>query len=122
MLFQRFVFSQHQQSQTSVQYGFRRDVHIGFAVPFYAEDVDTVFSADVQLADAAALPILRHGNLDNGVLLVQLNVAENMVGGIADGRPLRQLLFRVRHRVRAVSQQKLCPAPRGILHSLPPVP
>lgn len=79
-----------------------------FAVPFYAEDVDTVFSADVQFADAAALPILRHGNLDNGVLLVQLNVAENMVGGIADGRPLRQLFFRVRHRVRTVSQQKLC--------------
>ena len=40
------------------------------------------------------------------MLLVQLNVAENMVGGIADGRPLRQLLFRVGDRVRAVAQQK----------------
>ena len=42
------------------------------------------------------------------MLLVQLNVAENMVGGIADGRPLRQLLFRVCHRVRTVAQQKFC--------------
>ena len=27
--------------------------------------------------------------LDDGVLLVQLNVAENMVGGVADCRPKR---------------------------------
>ena len=29
-----------------------------------------------------------------------------MVGGIADGRPLRQLLFRVGNRVRTVAQQE----------------
>ena len=102
------IFSQHQQCQISVQHGFRRDVHIGFAVPLYAEDVDAVFSADVQLADAVPLPVLRYGDLNDGVLFVQLDVAKNMVGGVADGRPLRQLLFRVGNRVRAVSQQKLC--------------
>ena len=49
------------------------------------------------------------------MLLIQLNVAENMVGGIADGRPLRQLLFRVGDRVRAVAQQQLgMHVPRGL--------
>ena len=33
----------------------------------------------VQLADAVPTPVLRHGDLDDGVLLVQLNVAEDMV-------------------------------------------
>ena len=54
------------------------------------------------------LPAVRHSDLDDGVLLVQLYVAEDVVGGVADGRPLRQLFFRVCHRVRAVAQQKFC--------------
>ena len=54
------------------------------------------------------LPAVRDGDLDNGVLLVQLYVIEDVVGGVPDGRPLRQLLFRVCHRVRAVAQQKFC--------------
>ena len=43
----------------------------------------------VQLADAVPTPVLRHGDLDDGVLLVQLNVTEDMVGGVADRRPKR---------------------------------
>ena len=54
------------------------------------------------------LPAFRHSDLDDGVLLVQLYVIEDVVGGVPDGRPLRQLLFRVCHRVRAVAQQKFC--------------
>ena len=54
------------------------------------------------------LPAIRDGDLDNGMLFVQLYVAEDMVGGVPDGRPLRQLLFRVCHCVRAVAQQEFC--------------
>lgn len=89
VLFQLLIFSHHQQRQISVQHGFRRDVYIGFAVPLHAEDIDAVFPADVQLADAVPAPVLRHGDLDDGVLLFQLNVAEDMVGGVADRRPKR---------------------------------
>ena len=100
--------AQHQQRQAAVQHGFRRDGHIGFVVSLHAEDIDAILSADVQLTDAVPLPAVRDGDLDNGVLLVQLYVIEDVVGGVPDGRPLRQLLFRVCHRVRAVAQQKFC--------------
>ena len=107
-LFQRRILTQHQQRQAAVQHGFRRDGHIGFAVLLHAEDIDAVLSADVQLTDAVTLPAVRDGDLDDGVLLGQLYVIEDVIGGVPDGRPLRQLLFRVCHRVRAVAQQKFC--------------
>ena len=39
--------------------------------------------------------------------VVQLNVAEQMVGGVAGGRPFGKLFFRVGDVVRAVAKQKL---------------
>ena len=72
----------------------------------HAEDIDAVFPADIQLANAVALPAFRHGDLDDGVVFIQLYVVEDVVGGIANGCPFCQLLFRVSHCVRAVTQQE----------------
>ena len=101
VLLEFLVFPQHQQCHISVQHCFRRDVHVRFAVSLHAEDIDAVFPADVQLADAVPTPVLRHGDLDDGVLLVQLNVAEDMVGGVAERRakrpsPINNTVFIVR--------------------------
>ena len=40
------------------------------------------------------------------MVVVQLDIIQHMVGPVADGRPLGQLLFRVKHLIRTVAQQK----------------
>ena len=80
VLLEFLVFLQH-GSVLSASSTVSGEMFTSVLLSLHAEDIDAVFPADVQLADAVPTPVLRHGDLDDGVLLVQLNVAENMVGG-----------------------------------------
>ena len=73
-----------------------------------AKNVDSKLSADIQFANAFPDPAFWYFHLNNGVLLVELYVVEDMVGSVSDRCPFCHLFFRVDYMVCTVAKQKLC--------------
>lgn len=77
------------------------------AVVLGGQHVDVVFLADRQLHDGLAHPGGGHRRLEDGVVVRQLDVVEDVVGAVPHRRPVGHLLLRVDHVIRAVAQQEL---------------
>lgn len=60
------------------------------------------------LRQPSFLSIFGHRNFNNSVIAVKLYVIEDMVGGIADSRPIGKLPFGIYDFIRPVSQKEFC--------------
>ena len=90
---QGLALAQHQQCAVTGQNRVRVNVDVGNPVALDAQNVDAVFLADIDVANGLSDPRGRHRYFQNGVVVVQLDIIQHMVGPVADGRPLGQLLF-----------------------------
>ena len=82
------------------------NIHVKPAVFPDSEDVDAVFTAEIQLQEALILPAFRNGELVDGIILIELRVIQNLIGGAADCGPGRELLGRINDFVGAVVKQE----------------
>ena len=104
---QGFSLAQYQQGGVTGQDCVRVDVDIGNSIAFDSQNIDAVFLADIDVTDGLSDPCGRHRYFQNGMVVIQFNIIQHMVGPVADSRPFGQLLFRVKHLIRTVAQQKL---------------
>ena len=72
-----------------------------------AQNADPVFCPEVYLPDALSHPFLGYRDLEDGILVVELDIVKDMVRTVADCRFLRNVPIRIDHLVCAVAQQEL---------------
>ena len=61
-----------------------------------------------RLDNRLSYPFFGYGNFENRMVAVQLYVIEDMVGGIANSRPIGKLPFGIYDFIRPVSQKEFC--------------
>ena len=104
-LLERLVLADHEDRDVVGEDDVRGDRDVGLAVGLHAEDVDAVELTDIELANAFPEPVPRDRYFEDGVLFIDLDVVEDVVGGVADGGPLGDLLLRVDDLVGTVPQE-----------------
>ena len=117
-----FVLTHDHQGFSLTKQGVRGDKGIQSASTLCSQDIDIEFFTDIQLTDGFSHPALRNRHLEDGILTVQLDVIQYMVGTVPDGRPPGKLFFRLDYLIGTVSQEELllhigCGA--GHYHSCP---
>ena len=103
-----FGIAQHQNGVARYKSCFGRKIQIHFTVAFNRHNIDAVLFAHIRFYNGFSNPFFGYGNFNNRMIAVQLYVIEDMVGGIANRRPIGKLPFGIYDFIRPVSQKKLC--------------
>lgn len=88
-----FGIAKYQNSVSRHKACFGRKIQIHFSLPFNCHYVYAVLFTHICFNNGFSDPFFGYGNFKNCVIAVQLYVIEDMVGSIADSRPIRKLPF-----------------------------
>ena len=100
------IASQHQHGIPIRKTGIRIDRHIQLSIPLHSEDIDIVFTTDINISHGTSYPFPGYFHLKNSITVIQLNIIQNMIRRIANRCPVSQLSFRIHDLICTVTQKK----------------